>query len=122
METAHSWQPESAGSKSADQRRQGVDYSGGQRVVSGHAPPDGLAALERAKAGGDECAVSSSIAGRSLPVGRNGNLGDRRGEESCPLFRIANQQGRDENAVSPGSAGRSCQSPRQRWPRQSGRA
>ncbi|MFN9295726.1 MAG: hypothetical protein ACK6EB_47245, partial [Planctomyces sp.] len=38
-----------------------------------HAPPGGVAALERAKAGGDECAVSSSIAGRSLLVGRNGN-------------------------------------------------
>jgi len=63
-----------------------------------------VAALERAKAGGDECAVSTSIAGRSLLVGRNGNLSDDRGEESCLLSRIADQQGHDENAVSPGSA------------------
>ncbi len=55
-----------------------------------------------AEIGSDECAVSPSIAGRSLLVDRNGNLGDRRGEESCPLSQIADQQGRDENAVSPG--------------------
>ena len=71
-----------------------------------HAPPGGLAALERAKAGGIECAVSSSIAGRSLLVRRNGNLGDRRGEESCLPFRIADQQLCYESAVSPGSSHR----------------
>jgi len=29
---------------------------------------------------------------------------DRRSEESCLLFRFADQQDRDENAVSPGSS------------------
>ncbi|MFN9294725.1 MAG: hypothetical protein ACK6EB_42160, partial [Planctomyces sp.] len=62
--------------------------------------PGGVAALERADAGGDECAVSFSIAGCSLLVGRTGNVRDGRGEESCLLSRIADQQGRDENAVA----------------------
>lgn len=34
--------------------------------------------------------------------GRNRNPGDRCGEESCLLSRIADQRVRDENAVSPG--------------------
>ena len=83
---------------------QSIDQGCGQRVDSGHAPPGGLASLERAKAGSDECAVSLSIAGRSLLVGRNENPGDRRGEESCLLFRIADQPVCYENAVSPGSS------------------
>ena len=73
------------------------------RNLGQHAPPGGVASLERAKAGGDECAVSSSIAGRSLLVRRNGHLVDRRGEESCLLSRIANQQVCYENTVSPRS-------------------
>ncbi|MFN9035177.1 MAG: hypothetical protein ACK5YO_02705 [Planctomyces sp.] len=44
-----------------------------------------------------------SLADHSL-LRRNKNLGDRRGEESCLLSRIADRQVRDENAVSPGSS------------------
>jgi hypothetical protein len=73
------------------------------RNLGQHAPPGGVAALERVDAGGDECAVSPTIAGRSLLVVRNGNPGDRRGEESCLLSRIADQQVCYESAVSPGS-------------------
>jgi hypothetical protein len=72
------------------------------RNLGQHAPPGGVAALERVDAGGDECAVSLSIAGPLLLVGTNGNLGDRRGGESCLPFRLADQRVRDENAVSAG--------------------
>ncbi len=57
---------------------QSLDHGGGQRVVSGHAPRGRLAALKEAKAGGDECAVSSSIAGRLLLVCRKRKRGSRR--------------------------------------------